>query len=688
MSEDPRPRPQDTHRLTPMNASDLLDALIESDSDGATDGALPLFPGYQVRSMLGRGGAGCVYLAVREGSEALVAIKHLEQAHAARDAQRAWRELDLLSQLRAPCLPRVLDYGHHLGRIFIVTEFIEGLSLLDHCEKFGLDRRDRVALLADVADAVQTLHDHGILHRDIKPSNVLITAQGQPIIIDLGIAVLLTRDVMQTLTAEGAPLGSPAYMAPEQARGERNAISIRSDVYSLGATAYQVLTGQTPHDMGATIHESVRRVAQDPPREPRSLDSSIHRALAAVLHKAVAPVPERRYATARDFAADLRRWLHREPVHARRPSPWVRALDWMRRHPIYTTAVACLALIAMTLGTTYALQVYFYRQPASMRLSPDASQLQLLTRSGAVIREWNAGVADGVLLHKLIPSHSSPTGEAQIIAGFRIDSQLHPGRLCIFDAREGSPPVWSSLQCEPSVPAPKGVSPFDASRIILQAATTSDIDPSRHGDEIIALYHHVPNSPACLRIHASDGEVMAEIWHMGYLLDVEHNADADQLIVVGVNSHRGGWTARHPRWDPDSPHPLVAFALDPNEIGMGRWIGDFEATDSVRPLWYKALFPPDLIGAFATNVSVHGQDAWSAIYEHLGPIHIMVSAFDRRARVRWRVSSDGEFERTEPDDSYESIRRSNPTRLPVQSLLEWRTIQPLLPPNGETSPAD
>ncbi len=322
-----------------------------------TDESLPAIEGYTIDRRLGGGGGGEVYLAIRTGSARPLALKLLRQSLGeSPESKRAWRELDVLEQLRLPAIPRLLDHGVHDGRMFLVTEFICGNSLVDHCETNSLDRRTRVELLAKVADAVQSLHEYGVIHRDIKPSNIIVEDRGasengsaparpRPMLIDLGIATLLTGDVAETLTVEGTPVGSPAFMAPEQARGDKTAISTRSDVYSLGATAYVMLTGGTPHDMDATLHEAIRRVAQDEPRGPRELDATLPKPLAAILAKAAARRPDDRYYSAADFTADLRRWLRREPVEAGRQSVAQRMGRFVARHPVIAVATCSLGIL-------------------------------------------------------------------------------------------------------------------------------------------------------------------------------------------------------------------------------------------------------------------------------------------------------------------------------------------------------
>ena len=310
---------------------------------------VPHIEGYLLNRLLGRGGGGEVYHALREGTERAVAIKLLSrELGGSKGSKRAWRELHMLSELRLSCLPAVHDYGEQDGRLYIVTDYIEGEILTAFCESHALDRRARVKLLIETAKAVQSLHEYGVIHRDIKPDNIIVNQHGQPMIIDLGIAALMTDDVMQTITADGAPIGSPAYMSPEQAKGERKKISTRSDVYSLGATAYMVLTGETPHDMSTTLHEAVRRVAQDEPRDPRELDDTLPKPLAAVLAKAVARNPDRRYESAASLGADLQRWLDGDPVEAKP----VKGLAWVKltikKQPLTAAAFAIAFLIVGT----------------------------------------------------------------------------------------------------------------------------------------------------------------------------------------------------------------------------------------------------------------------------------------------------------------------------------------------------
>ncbi|MCH8271114.1 MAG: serine/threonine protein kinase, partial [Planctomycetes bacterium] len=251
--------------LDPSSAAKIAVRIAQSESTAENDskerdpGPLHCIKGYEIHEPLGQGASGRVYLAVRRGSDRPVAIKLYScRFDAGPHAQRATRELDLLSDIRHPNIVRLLDYGVHESSLWIATEFINAAPLDEYCNQHALSTRQRVELLAKVCDAVQGLHEFGVIHRDLKPSNILIDENGQPTIIDLGIASLMGGDATTTLTQEGTPIGTPAFMAPEQARGERALISTRSDVYSLGAIGYLLLAGDTPHPGYATIHELIR----------------------------------------------------------------------------------------------------------------------------------------------------------------------------------------------------------------------------------------------------------------------------------------------------------------------------------------------------------------------------------------------------------------------------------------------
>ncbi|MCH8153073.1 MAG: serine/threonine protein kinase [Planctomycetes bacterium] len=522
--------------------------------------------------------------------------RDLGAGHGAPEAQRAWRELHLLSQLRLTCLPHVHDYDEHEGRLYIVTDYVDGLSLAEYCHEHKLDREARVKLLAAVADCVQTLHEHGVIHRDVKPANIIINPHGQPIIIDLGIAALLTDDVMDTLTAEGAPIGSPAFMAPEQARGDRNTISTRSDVYSLGATAYYILTGEPPHDMTATIHEAVRRVAQDEPRDPRELDRTLPKPLAAVLWKAVSPKPADRYASASAFAADLRRWLNREPVEAGGLTLAHRIGRLIAHHPITTTATACLTIALLVFAATYVSVWYLNARPHHIELTPDGREARLMSYAGRILHTWETEAEGGIRFAQLVDrAPELGGGQIALVAFSSNQANGFPGCLCAFDV-EGAldEPLWARRVTEEDTPARFRDRNLSSLGFSLSWADVVDVFPEHPGDEVLAIYHHAPSSAACLRIYGLDGEgeLLYQIWHDGVSSSHYWMSDARLLLVSGLNSEVP-WAERNHAEVRFDTHPYVVYAVRPQSKYIAtEWLPSTPGPSPSFPVWYKCLLPP------------------------------------------------------------------------------------------------
>ena len=212
-------------------------------------------------------------------------------------------------------------------------DYVEGQSLAKLISDFGFrisDFKRAVGYLKTIAEAIHYAHERGILHRDLKPSNVLIDANDQPRVTDFGLARRLEGD--SELTVTGQVLGSPNYMPPEQAGGRRGKVSRRSDVYSLGAMLYHLLTGRPPFG-GEALTETLEQVLNSEPISPRLLNPSLPRDLETICLKCLEKEPEKRYATAQALADEFRRFLNDEPIHARPVSRVERAWRWCRRKP-------------------------------------------------------------------------------------------------------------------------------------------------------------------------------------------------------------------------------------------------------------------------------------------------------------------------------------------------------------------
>ena len=333
---------------------------------------------YLVEAEIGEGGSGVVLRGRRAGSQQSVAIKLMKRSLGNdRLTQRAWRELDLLANVESDVIPRLHEFGEHEGRLYLVNDFIEGESLLDHADEKCPGLREKVELLINVALSVQKLHELGIIHRDLKPANAIVRPGGAVALVDLGLAIRAEGHEESMVTIDGDPVGTPAYMSPEQARGEVAQISTRSDLYSLAAIGCRLLTGTTPHDMSAPIHEIVRRVAQDPAAPSAGRGAEIPADLAGILDRGLAFAADDRFASASEFAADLTRWLEGRPVESVPTSRWRQLRMAMKRNP--GTALAVGLALASLMVATLMTSMFFHRAAREKELRGlEASRMELL----------------------------------------------------------------------------------------------------------------------------------------------------------------------------------------------------------------------------------------------------------------------------------------------------------------------
>jgi len=283
--------------------------------------AAPRVEGYEISTRLGEGGMGTVWSAVQLSTRREVALKVLGRGVFASEkaGARFEREVELTARLQHPNIARIYDSGQHQGVHYYAMELVEGAELDKFAEERRLTQRQMLELMRIVCEAVQYAHERGVIHRDLKPSNILVTADGQPRVLDFGLAKgFLDKDLASPLLTEGETTGTPAYMAPEQAAGRADQIDTRSDVYALGVLLFRLLTGKPPHDLSGTRYEVLRRIAEDEVRRPREMTKSIDGELEALILKALARDPNERYPSAGALAQDIENYLAREPLTARR----------------------------------------------------------------------------------------------------------------------------------------------------------------------------------------------------------------------------------------------------------------------------------------------------------------------------------------------------------------------------------
>ena len=345
----------------------------------------PLVPGYEIQHELGRGGMGVVYKARDLELNRPVALKMiLSGSHAGTtERDRFKREAEAVAQLQNPHIVQIFEIGEANGHPYLALEFVDGGSLAQHLAGKPWPARESAELVELLAGAMQYAHDHGIVHRDLKPGNILLQGargEGQaasidkssprfllpprpsppgpvPKITDFGLAKRLDSDPGDGVTKTGAVMGTPGYIAPEQASGKGREVGPAADVYALGAILYECLTGRPPF-RGETPLDTVLQVLNDDPVPPHRLHHGIPRDLETICLKCLTKNPAKRYASARDLSEDLRRFLNGEPIRARPLSAWGRGVKWAKRHPALTTFGVLLVLATATvvgvLGVAYA----------------------------------------------------------------------------------------------------------------------------------------------------------------------------------------------------------------------------------------------------------------------------------------------------------------------------------------------
>src|SRR5437660_1370765 len=309
------------------------------------------FGDYELLEEIGRGGQGVVYRARQKSLNRTVALKVIGLGQWATQAhlKRFRLEAEAAASLDHPCIVPIYEIGERESSCYFSMKLVEGGQLDEVVRREPMPIRRAAEVIAKLARTVHYAHEHGILHRDIKPGNVLLDRNGEPHLTDFGLARLVETESTVTRTME--VLGTPSYMAPEQAVGNNARVSRATDVYGLGAVFYQLLTGHPPF-AGGTTFETVQLVLDTEPRQPRLWNPKIDRDLATICLKCLEKDPQRRYSSALALAEDLEHWLKHEPIRAKPSGFFTHARKWVRRNPSTTVLVTLLLALAAGLSVT------------------------------------------------------------------------------------------------------------------------------------------------------------------------------------------------------------------------------------------------------------------------------------------------------------------------------------------------
>jgi tRNA A-37 threonylcarbamoyl transferase component Bud32 len=370
---------------------------------------------FELLQVLGIGAFGTVWKARDPQLDRTIALKIPRTGGLGTQAERDRfiREARAAAQLRHESIVAVHEVGEHEGQPYIVSDFVEGINIAEWLSAKKPTFREAATWVAEVADALQYAHDHGVIHRDIKPSNLMLDDGGRLHVMDFGLA---KRDAGEiTMTYDGQVLGTPAYMAPEQIE-KAHQVDGRADVYALGVVLYRLLTGELP--FRGTTRMLLHQVLHDEPRPPRRINDHIPRDLETICLKAMAKEPGRRYATAQELSADLRRYLNGEAIHARPVARAERLWRWCRRSPA-VASLAIMFVVALVTGTVVSTSFAIRATERAAEASRQRDQaLSTLDEMRALAAEWAYEVGWGA-----VTSERWTVGRLYKISKFLVESQ-------------------------------------------------------------------------------------------------------------------------------------------------------------------------------------------------------------------------------------------------------------------------
>ncbi len=632
-------------QATPAPAEPPQRALIRESNDPPRPSAVlgaPEIPGYHILRQLGVGGMGIVYEAYQVGLKRHVAIK-MGLNGAVTDAEQLVRfqlEAEAAARLHHPNIVEIYEIGEHTGRPYFSMELVEGTTLAQTLPKGEISARGAAQIAERLARAMHYAHERGIIHRDLKPANVLLTLDGAPKIADFGLAKQIGRDSFNTQS--GTVLGSPCYMSPEQASGHINEAGPETDVYSLGAILYEMLTGVPPFRSGSAL-ETFQKLLNEDAVRPSVLSARVPRDLETITLKCLEKPPSRRYASALELAEDLERFLNYESVRARPVAAPERFWRWCRRKRSLALALA-LAVIAIiaTIVLSISLAVYHYRAASrigaalqevqSRRLQVDQMAAHLAYDHAQALCE-QGDVCQGLLwlIRGLRSAHNAH--DVNLEHAFRANlagwsSRLHPLRV-----RFEHPGSIQTVAFSPDGQI-VAVGGDDATVRFYESATGEPIGtPMIHPMAVRAVVF-APNGEAivttCEDSYVRFWEVKTSqrigptLLHKASVLGVAYSPDG-RIVVTGSTDS----TAR--LWDVETGSPIGPALCHDNYVDAVAFSPDGRAV--LTASWDKTARQWDVATGKPIGPPLEHQDWVSSVAYSPDGKTILTGSYDRTARL-------------------------------------------------------
>lgn len=666
-----------------------------------------------IRRVIASGGMGVVYEADQDTPRRTVAIKIMRSLAWSGSARRRFElEVEALARLTHPNIAQIYDADttRTSGKPdapYFVMEFVPQASPITRfADDHGLDRDQRLQLFLQACDAVHYGHQRGIIHRDLKPANILVGAAGVVKVIDFGVAKATDADVAVTTmhTDAGQLLGTIQYMSPEQCQADPLGLDVRTDIYSLGVVLYELVVGKLPYEVADTsLPSAIRMVCETQPVRPSAINSRLRGDLETIVLKALEKNRSRRYQSVADFSRDIRHYLAREPIEARKPNVIAVARRWAKTHPVIAALLLSTfwgpagASVMLFVSNQYLKQENLRLQgsPAYLDRSENAFEVYLRSDTNQILHTWkSSNEPNGLAYRKRFVEVHGPPSKRLALVGFPPGQQQFSGAWCAFDVDSGKfeEPVWCSrIQAEdmPTVEKERGFHQDDFSALHVLAET--DIFPAMPGRELILTYQHTFSRRALRVCRPDNGEVLFQVWHDGCIPSVYWLENRGLLVVGGQNEdvqwpQRGGPLTTK-RWC-----PWAVWAIRP-QLGS-RWnryvyAGRFDREKCIEPAWYKVIMPEDSTKVFneltVTAPTQASQNDLDYFEVHLG--YDQIPGWEETVTVSLLVDASGD----QPDllqpvkpDAYLAIERAK-TRPPSFRPIEEFKLENL-PPISKSLP--